>query len=423
MTATADTNQAARLDAAARIAAEIVATAVWKDGRCSWVGAMPEEGAGGQMKMTYRALTADLYGGTAGVGLFLAEMAQVTGDEDCRRTARAAMRHAVSRSNDIPRGSRTGLYAGHTGIALALALAGRALNDPELQQQAGEIVKGALSPEPDGELDLMAGSAGAIVGLLALRPLLDDNDDALLAAAITHGDTLLATARHTDTGLCWPSRSLPGEPGLTGFSHGAAGGAVALLELAHATGEDRYNSAANAAFAYERALFDPGARNWPDLRSAAKSNANGQATFATFWCHGAPGGALARLRALELGGDDELRHEARTALATTAEWVEAGLASGVNYSLCHGLTGNAEILLEGGSLLPDAADLNDRVAQSGIDAYLAKNVPWPSGAYGAPTPGLFLGLAGIGRYYLRLARPEVPSLLLVRPSLALADST
>ena len=308
------------------------------------------------MKMTFRALTADLYGGTAGVGLFLAEMAEATDDPDCRRTARAALRHAVSRSDDIPRGSRCGLYAGRPGIALALALAGRALDDPELDRAAREIVAGSPSSEPEGELDLMAGSAGAIVGLLTLSALLDDGE-ALISAATNHGDALLSSARHTATGLCWPSRSLPGEPGLTGWSHGAAGGAVALLELASATGEDRYRDAAEAAFAYERALFDPGARNWPDLRSAASANGSGQPTFATFWCHGAPGGALARLRALELGGGDELRQEARDALATTADWVEAALASGVNYSLCHGLAGNAEILLEGGSLLSAAPAL------------------------------------------------------------------
>lgn len=414
-------DRATSLDAARHIAAEIVATAVWKDDRCSWVGAMPEEGAGGQMKMTFRALTADLYGGTAGVGLFLAEMAQATGDEDCRRTARAALRHAVSRSDDIPPGSRCGLYAGRPGIALALALAGRALDDPALDDQAREIVAGALSPEPDGELDLMAGSAGAIVALLALSALLED--EALVAAAVSHGDALLNSARHAESGLCWPARSLAGAPGLTGYSHGAAGGAVALLELANATAEDSYRSAAEAAFAYERALYDPSARNWPDLRGAADANGGGQPTFATFWCHGAPGGALARLRAVELGGGDELRQEARDALATTAEWVEAALASGVNYSLCHGLAGNAEILLEGRSLLSTAATLNDRVAASGIDTYQAQDVPWLSGAYGAPTPSLFLGLAGIGRYYLRLARPEVPSLLLVRASPAFADST
>ncbi|MGZ6604203.1 MAG: lanthionine synthetase LanC family protein [Solirubrobacteraceae bacterium] len=421
MALTAPVDHATLLEAALAVAREIVATAVWKDDRCSWVGAMPEEAGAGQMTLTFRALGADLYGGTAGVGLFLAEMAAATDDQDCRRTARAALRHAVSRIDDIPAGARCGLYTGRPGIALALALASRALDDPELDRRAREIVAGPVSPGPEAELDLMAGSAGAIVALLALSRLLED--DTLVTAATVHGEALLDNARHTDTGLCWPSRSLVGAPGLTGLSHGAAGGAVALLELAAVTDEDRYRVAADAAFAYERGLFDPAARNWPDLRSTPSGNGDGQPTFATFWCHGAPGGALARLRALELGGGDELRAEARDALATTEAWVEAALASAaVNYSLCHGLAGNAEILLEGRSLMSTAPSLSHQVAASGIDTYLAQNVPWPSGAYGAATPCLFLGLAGIGRYYLRLARPELPSLLVVRATPAAAGT-
>jgi hypothetical protein len=34
---------------------------------------------------------------------------------------------------------------------------------------------------------------------------------------------------------------------------------------------------------------------------------------------------------------------------------------------------------------------------------------------GGSTPGLLLGLAGIGHFFLRLTRPEVPSVLLFRP--------
>jgi hypothetical protein len=62
-----------------------------------------------------------------------------------------------------------------------------------------------------------------------------------------------------------------------------------------------------------------------------------------------------------------------------------------------------------------AADLSDADGES-LDTYLARGSPWPSGAHGGATPCLFLGLAGIGRFYLRLAKPELPSLLVVRPA-------
>jgi lantibiotic biosynthesis protein len=405
----------ALLAVADRLAREIVADAVWHGGRCNWVGAMPEELPGGQTRQTFRALGADLYGGSAGVGLFLAEVARATGDSECRRTAVGAFRHAVSRVNDLPPATRLGLYAGAPGVALALALAAHTLADPELEAAARTVAELASRLPPAQEFDLMVGSAGAVVGLLALRSLL--GDESLVEHAAGHGEALLASGQPTQAGgLSWPSASLPGAPALTGFSHGAAGIAVALLELERATEDRRYGEAAQAAFTYERSVYDPGAGNWPDLRHAADPLAGDGPTFATFWCHGAPGGALARLRALELGYNGELAAEARAALRTTEAWVANAVASGVvNYSLCHGIAGNAEVLLEGAELEGSVAEGAHRAATAGIESYHARSVPWPSGAYGGATPDLFLGLAGIGRFYLRIANPELPSLLLVRP--------
>jgi lantibiotic modifying enzyme len=396
------------------IGREIAATAVWKDDRCNWIGAMPEEATGGRTTMSFRALGADLYGGSAGVGLFLAELAAATGDEQCRLTALGALRHALSRVDSLPVSSRLGLYAGSPGVALALALSCRALNEPDLSESALRVALECASSSPQEETDLMSGSSGALVALLALASLL--GEQRLLAAAVQHGDTLLAAADSTDGGLLWRSRTLPGEPALTGLSHGAAGVAVALLELAAATKDERYRAAAESAFSYERSVYEPALGNWPDLRGLAPTHPGGEAPFATFWCHGAPGGALARLRALELGGGEEPREEAEAALETTRAWVSAALASGtVNYSLCHGLAGNAEILNEGSRLIPSLADTAREVATVGVGTYLEVGRPWPTGAYGQATPSLFLGLAGIGRFYLRLAVPKLPSILIVRP--------
>lgn len=402
------------LDAAGKIADEIVSTAVWSGDRCSWVGAMPEDTPDGRIAMTYQALGADLYGGTAGVGLFLAELAVATGNGDARRTALGALRHAISRVDSLPQMSPSGLYTGRIGVALALVLADRALCEGELTQVGADLARREDAHRGNGrEFDLMSGEAGAIVGLLALAGLLDDAS--LIERALGHADALLAGAESGARGLCWRSPSLPGAPGLTGLSHGAAGIGVALLELAAATGIERYGSAASLAFAYERTLYDPRVRNWQDLRDIAQPHPGG-AVFATFWCHGAPGIALARMRAIELGASDQLRDEALIALGTTDQWVDAALRSGaVNYSTCHGLAGNAEILLEGSVLA--ASDLPHRVAASGIESYIERNAPWPTGAHGGATPSLFLGLAGIGRFYLRLACRELPSLLLVRPIL------
>ena len=81
------------------------------------------------------------------------------------------------------------------------------------------------------------------------------------------------------------------------------------------TGEQRWRAGAERALAYERSLYDPAMGNWPDLRETAGAPAPVGSAFATFWCHGAPGIALARLRANELAPDDTLRDEAIIAQA------------------------------------------------------------------------------------------------------------
>ena len=66
----------------------------------------------------------------------------------------------------------------------------------------------------------------------------------------------------------------------------------------------------------------------------------------TFWCHGTPGIALARLRAYEMTGDERYEADAIAALKTTQGSIESALDSWAgNFSLCHGLAGNAEVLI------------------------------------------------------------------------------
>ena len=71
-------SDSAFLDASASIAHGIVADAVWHDGRCNWTGAVVDPAV--PWRFEVRALEPDLYDGAAGVGLFLAQLAAVTGD-------------------------------------------------------------------------------------------------------------------------------------------------------------------------------------------------------------------------------------------------------------------------------------------------------------------------------------------------------
>jgi lantibiotic modifying enzyme len=404
------------LETAVRLGREIAERAIWSGRRCSWVGGMPTEGPGG-ITMTYAAFGPDLYGGTAGVGFALAELfaASDGAEPELRRTALGALEHALSRAGEVAPTARLGLYGGQLGIALGAARVAATLGEPGLAARAGEIVDALDYAQPPLENDLVSGHAGGIVALLALREL--GVEEATLERAVDLGHELLAAAERTDSGCSWPALAFPDQGNLTGFSHGAAGAAFALLELERASGEDRFAVAAAEAFAYERSLYDPQVRNWPDLRDYALRDRPEETRppCATLWCHGAPGIALSRLRACELGHGADCEEEARLALATTAASISAQLPAG-NYSLCHGLAGNAEVLLEGAELLPDGTPaLVARIAETGIERYLECDEPWPLGVYEGHSDSLLVGLAGTAYFYLRLHDPSRPSVLLPRP--------
>jgi lantibiotic modifying enzyme len=396
------------------IGRQITDAAIWHDGRCTWVGAMPEQGTAG-LRMTYTSFGPDLYGGSAGVALTLAELHAASGEPIFRTAALGGIEHALSRVDDLPPGTSGGIYTGRLGVAVAAARIGWLLGRAILCERGAALGRDLGPCSEPTENDLLSGRAGTIIGLLTLNAI--TGEGVLVQKSAEIGEQLTnAGVREAQT-LSWPSPSLPGQPGLTGFSHGTAGIGYALLELYRATGDHRFRAATEGAFRYEHGLYNADAKNWPDLRDIATPGtpSDGGPTYALQWCHGAPGIALSRMRATELLDDAQYRSEAVTALETTRDTVRAELHTG-NYSLCHGLAGNAEILIEGEPLLGgESGSLARSIALAGIQTYSLPGRSWPGGVPGGHTASLFLGLAGTAYFYLRLNNPTIPSVLLIRP--------
>jgi lantibiotic modifying enzyme len=421
----------AYLETAHSIARRLVAEAVWEGKKCNWIGARLTTDIGRSVRhspvLEHAALGSDLYSGTAGVALFLAEEQALSGDLQVKEAAVGAIRQALDYTILIPEHLRFGLYTGWMGVALTAARVGVLTQEACLLDQAQALsllCAESLARNGTHEHDLMGGSAGAIIASLSLRELLGDADSHLLDFAISLGERILQAAHSSSygDGYYWESARKRFPRPLTGLSHGASGIGYALLELAAATRDERYLNAAHAAFRYERHWLDLVAGNWPDFRENRSGKKHGvyTPTFATQWCHGAPGIALSRLRACATLGDPTARDEAILALKTTARWVEGALTTDdTNYSLCHGLAGNADVLMQGSLTLPldpDTAmgsNLTHDVARFGIEKYAATG-DWPCGAGGGVAPGLMLGLAGIGYFYLRLYKPSIPAVLLVQ---------
>ena len=132
--------------------------------------------------------------------------------------------------------------------------------------------------------------------------------------------------------------------------------------------------------------------------------------FMHAWCHGAPGIGLARIAVQPLLDDPEMAAEIEAALASTGAH-----GFGYGHSLCHGDFGNLELLVVAADVLQRPALL--ATARRLADEWLAAQpqTGWRCGVPGGvETPGLMVGLAGIGYELLRLADPAtIPSVLLL----------
>lgn len=205
---------------------------------------------------------------------------------------------------------------------------------------------------------------------------------------------------------------------LLGMSHGAAGIAWALAELASATGDHRFQRGAQGALDFEAGHFDRVAGNWPT--TGRPSVWRRGPTRRPRW-RGAtvpPGGGLARLM-LRGHGLDEAALKADVAVGTTPRE-----GFGVFHCLCHGDLGNAEFLALAGRAYGVPAWRSDALRRAKAVLLEEAEGGWRCGNRGrAETPGLMSrpgrdrvrppapGGPGIGAFGAFAARAGVPGLI------------
>lgn len=420
------------LDVAHRIGHRLARSAIRSGSGCTWRITTTDPERPAANRLIQKIAGGLVYQGSAGIALFLTELFRLTGDVGIRATAAAALHHALG---DAKRAIGTcGFYSGYLGIAHAAGRFATVTGDEECRVRARDIARPLHGRAKDvGVFDVIGGAAGAIPTLLRLSKECDRPDE--LHTAVALGDHLIQTAQREVRGWSWGGGTLANVRNLTGLAHGAAGAGYALVELYAATGERDYWVAAEQAFEYERYCFSDRRQNWPDYRHGSmwkwtrtpaqieelrEALASGQGPrpyvpeCMVAWCHGAVGIGMTRLRAYAITGDLTCRGEASTAVETTKALLERG--NHENYSLCHGVLGNCELLLDAtaAGFDPELAQVARAVADGAMERHELAGVPWPGGVIGGgDDPSLMLGDAGIGYFYLRLADPTVPSVLLV----------
>lgn len=399
-----------------------------------WIGdwlaerALFEENVAGWLSITQVSVQSrelmpahmDLYDGLSGIALFLAYLAECTGETCYRQLAGAALngvRACVRQEQVRPGGHGIGAFGGWAAPIYLLTHLASLWRDPTLLAEAEAIVD--LLPdlvERDRQFDILNGSAGCILAFLGLYE--QTGSPGVLEAARHCGRHLLAYAQPMPGGRGWKLANQP-QP-LTGFAHGSAGIALSLLRLAAISHEEQFRACALEALAYERSLFSPAKSNWPDLR--AQFAHAGEPSFMVAWCHGAAGIALSRLAALPYTQDDLAREEIRCALDTT---IAASARAGTDPTLCHGLAGLLETLLTArqSACYEDRDGHIERLANWLLALLETQFTPGatPTSSWWTEAPSFMTGLSGIGYTLLRLAYLQrLPSILTLASPLDVA---
>ena len=395
--------------------------AFWHADRCSWIGRSPEESPQeGPLFNGTSALGPDFYAGTAGVAVFLAHLNAANATSTYRDTALGAVRHARYHADAVDPKGRLGLHTGVSGIAYAMVKTGQLLDEPTLVSEGAELARAAACDRSETLiLDFISGTSSAICSLLGLHRSL--GDDRLRDCADVLGQDLVRRGSRDNGAWIWSNADLSGAAQwprmLNGLAHGASGVAIALLELYVATGRVEYLDAGRGAFAYEDQFVDTEKGNWQDLRGEAdEPGLRSGHTLA--WCHGAPGIALARLRAMELLPDlaAELRPSIAIAMRGTETHATTQLkADAFDVTSCHGLAGLIEPFVMGSRVLGDPSLLL-RARMFWADAIRRREerATWLSGVgSGGKNHSLMIGIAGAGYGLLRAYDPQhTPSVLL-----------
>src|SRR5580693_1184869 len=390
-----------------RIAADLAHYAIRRGPSVAWIGL---DWLGDSEFSQLVCLGPDLYNGICGIGVFLAAHAAVRGNKASAELAYAGLaqlrknlesRNAARMARSLGVGGAVGLGS----IVYALAVMAKCLQDDGLLAdawQAAELFTDDLIAA-DKQLDVVSGSAGAILGLLRLYR--DTRSDDALRRAVKFGEHLLGQPRLGPDGQrTWVGQG-SGSRGLNGMSHGAAGFAYALASLAQATGRAEFAQAAAECIAFENSSYDAQRHNWPDLREA------GGLLWPCQWCHGAPGIGLARIATSRLGGMDDAR--LKTDIQNAVEGATQGRPTAVD-TLCCGALGGVEFFCEAGSALgrDDLRALaGERLTAVLQTAAAAGDYRWNSGQ-GRFNLGLFRGLAGVGYTLLRRVDGALPNVLI-----------
>ncbi|NHZ36274.1 lanthionine synthetase LanC family protein [Massilia rubra] len=359
-----------------------------------WLSAGIANGAGGQEQASSYELRRGANRGVAGVVYALARLrrAGIAIDDAAPALNQAVdwlLSDALTPDHGMP-----GLHFGDAGVAVGIAEAVHAGLVPATARIDQFVAR--VFAAPITWPDLTHGAAGQ--GLAAMLCAHSLGTAAPLAMA-GRCARYLADTQAPDGSWVMPE-GVPGMSGetISGFAHGVAGMVFFLLEHGARFNDDtsRASAARGLRWLEAHALA-------PDGAAALQWHySDRQGAVWNWWCHGAPGIALTFLRAYRHTGDPAMALLARRALGAIDGHLRAP-----NLTICHGLAGIGEILLEAAHTLGEPAWRDKAATLAGTIAHLGHrcadgSLVWLAEDPVAPTADLMVGMGGIAHFMARL---------------------
>lgn len=327
-----------------------------------------------------------------GAILFLHYLAKAGGEKRYKETADAIL-------NGFPHQAKSDALSAYNGIGSLLYLS-YTLYLLWGERSYYELYREVLLTIADRELTegIAVDYCGGLAGMAVLCQNLyrKEQDETLKSLAVKYTDYCLAHGN---------------EVKLAGLAHGYAGLFLAAAGMYDLCGERKYEAAAYEYLEKENALYEPKAGNWKDLRDEGGEEA-------LYWCHGAVGIGLARMKGYSyLKRKETCKKDLENSIRKTVK----DMGALTDYSLCHGQLGCMDALLSFAQFAQGKEELS---WGNNLELLLEKR--FPQILKGMKRDGLLcgvsnahemfsfmLGIPGMAYAVLRFQKKDLPSVLLL----------
>lgn len=347
-----------------------------------------------------------LYTGVSGISLFFLEFYKTTGDLKYLETAKLSSNWIEDYCHDNP--DDPFFITGRLSTVHLHLKFFEYTNERIYLNKAVQTAKKLILPLTLDTclIEYLNGIVGTLFVLLELHSVI--NEKWILKKVDFFLKYILENSFYSSKGLYWDYLPQYTQP-LCGFSHGCSGVGFLFIQLGNYFKNNAFYYIAEQAFLYESQFYSRKYNNWLDLRKGFENS------DLDAWCHGAVGIGLARIEYCKIKKEKKIVMDLNHAIAKSINTSQIDNPYD-SFSLCHGLGGNADLLIETFKLtgktsyLRQAENLALRAAM-----YKTENNFYLSGYTAAnkiEDLSLFMGNAGIGYFLLRVLFPhKVPTVL------------